>query len=286
MKYNKVIGIAGGMGPYADLDLIRKILDQTIAYKDQDHFSIALLSNPREIIDGNFSFILPVGKYYLEIIAPGYMRTKTHIFEVQKALPLVSDYQLKKSPKINLGPISFFLPTFLADLINANIGLPKIGMAEEISLKESEFPIVSLYLGKEKEESLNLRGRPSLVVVTSSWLPSVSEQIKIIGELAKENQNLNYLIVLSQETGSKAEVFVKRGKYEVPILADPDGEIVTELKLQSLPINIFINSKGIIKETKGGVLNKEEIQSYIKSSKVFNKIFVINVLGNKKVIEI
>lgn len=47
----KVIGIIGGMGPYAGLDLARKIFDHTQSTKDQDHLPVALLSYPDRIID-------------------------------------------------------------------------------------------------------------------------------------------------------------------------------------------------------------------------------------------
>ena len=57
MKDEKIIGIVGGMGPYAGLELARKILDQTKAPKDQDHLSIALISVPRQIEDRT-SFLL------------------------------------------------------------------------------------------------------------------------------------------------------------------------------------------------------------------------------------
>ncbi len=41
---NKIIGILGGMGPSAGLTLHQKIIDNTKAIKDQDHFSIVHLS--------------------------------------------------------------------------------------------------------------------------------------------------------------------------------------------------------------------------------------------------
>jgi aspartate racemase len=46
-----VIGIVGGVGPYAALDLARKIFDETVANRDQDHLPVALLSYPRLIPD-------------------------------------------------------------------------------------------------------------------------------------------------------------------------------------------------------------------------------------------
>ncbi|MFQ5963205.1 MAG: aspartate/glutamate racemase family protein [Candidatus Scalinduaceae bacterium] len=51
MNNKKIIGIVGGVGPYASVDLTRKIFDQTNAKSDQDHLSIALLSIPKEIED-------------------------------------------------------------------------------------------------------------------------------------------------------------------------------------------------------------------------------------------
>ncbi|NOZ72048.1 MAG: aspartate/glutamate racemase family protein [Chloroflexi bacterium] len=46
-----VIGIVGGIGPYAGLDLARKIFDQTQADTDQEHLPVALLSLSHRIPD-------------------------------------------------------------------------------------------------------------------------------------------------------------------------------------------------------------------------------------------
>ena len=47
----KSIGIVAGVGPFAGLDLLKKILDQTVAKQDQDHLTIASLSQPNRIVD-------------------------------------------------------------------------------------------------------------------------------------------------------------------------------------------------------------------------------------------
>lgn len=46
-----MIGVVGGMGPYAGLDLVRKIFSQTKATCDQDHLPIFMLSTPHSIQD-------------------------------------------------------------------------------------------------------------------------------------------------------------------------------------------------------------------------------------------
>lgn len=43
----KTIGILGGMGPYATVDLFRKIIEATPAQRDQEHLRILVDNNPR-----------------------------------------------------------------------------------------------------------------------------------------------------------------------------------------------------------------------------------------------
>ncbi len=50
-EQGQMIGIVGGVGPYAGLDLSRKVLDQTRASTDQDHLNMILLSWPRHVPD-------------------------------------------------------------------------------------------------------------------------------------------------------------------------------------------------------------------------------------------
>ena len=47
----EVIGVVGGVGPYAGLDLCDKIMNETLVKSDQDHLPVALLSVPEKIED-------------------------------------------------------------------------------------------------------------------------------------------------------------------------------------------------------------------------------------------
>ena len=51
MAEEQTIGVVGGVGPLAGLDLVHKILQETAAACDQDHLSIACLLQPHEIPD-------------------------------------------------------------------------------------------------------------------------------------------------------------------------------------------------------------------------------------------
>ncbi|MBW8352065.1 amino acid racemase [Bacillus sp. IITD106] len=46
-KVEKTIGILGGMGPYATIDLFHKIVTNTPASIDQDHLKIIIYNNPK-----------------------------------------------------------------------------------------------------------------------------------------------------------------------------------------------------------------------------------------------
>jgi len=61
-----MIGIVGGMGPLAGLDVYRKIIEETKAVRDQDHPSVLLFSLPSAVPDRT-EFLL--GR---EKINPGY----------------------------------------------------------------------------------------------------------------------------------------------------------------------------------------------------------------------
>jgi aspartate racemase len=51
MTLEKIIGIVGGAGPFAGLDLQAKILAQTMANQDQEHLTIINLSQPNQLPD-------------------------------------------------------------------------------------------------------------------------------------------------------------------------------------------------------------------------------------------
>ncbi len=47
MSQDKIIGVLGGMGPDATVDLFQKIIDKTAVEKDQDHHRILIYNNPK-----------------------------------------------------------------------------------------------------------------------------------------------------------------------------------------------------------------------------------------------
>lgn len=57
---DKIIGMIGGMGPKATVDLYTKIIEATEIEKEQDHFRVIIDSNPK--IPDRTEGILGIGK--------------------------------------------------------------------------------------------------------------------------------------------------------------------------------------------------------------------------------
>jgi peroxiredoxin len=72
-------------------------------------------------------------------------------------------------------------------------------------------------------------------------------------------KELNAVVIVPQETVSSVSIFKNRGGYAVPMLADPDGELVEPLSLSSMPTHIIVDRKGIVTAVKSGVFIKEEL---------------------------
>jgi len=87
MAQDKVkIGIIGGMGPEATLDLFRKILRNTPANKDQDHLHLIIDNNTS--IPDRTDYILGKGEnplpFILESDTPfGISRSKCYLYGLQ-----------------------------------------------------------------------------------------------------------------------------------------------------------------------------------------------------------
>ena len=62
MNSELIIGVVGGAGPFAGLDLCNKILEETIAEKDQEFLTVINLSQPAQILDRTEYLLRPVAQ--------------------------------------------------------------------------------------------------------------------------------------------------------------------------------------------------------------------------------
>jgi hypothetical protein len=211
--------------------------------------------NPQSTnIDGSYSFILPPGTYYIEVMAPGMQTQKSQIFTLAHVTPIQSDFLLSSKRALHIGP--FIIPFFDFRQSTTTIDLNVVpDSTEQIDERiHMEFPFFDF----GTIDSNDLKGKPSLVTVLSTWFPQSTDQLAILEKL-QNNQSFHTLVIMTEDPSSRTSIFAKRGNYAVPIIADPDGEIIDPLHISSLPTHFFINRKGVITKVKVGILDAEDI---------------------------
>lgn len=116
-----IIGIVGGIGPYAGLDLNRKIFDQTSATRDQEHLGVLMLSWPRQIPDRS-AFLLGQSA---EDPAAGIVRC-LRVLEAAGATVAGIACNTAHSPRI--------FDAVIAGLHDAGSGIEVVNMVREVAV--------------------------------------------------------------------------------------------------------------------------------------------------------
>jgi peroxiredoxin len=124
------------------------------------------------------------------------------------------------------------------------IPLPRLGfVAPDFSLSSTSGETVSL---------ANLRGRPVLVNLWTSWCPPCKAEMPALQRVYTDyqDQGLEILAVNSthQDNLTDAAAFAEELGLSFPILVDGDGDVSRLYALSSLPTSFFIDRQGVIRE--------------------------------------
>jgi len=200
--------------------------------------------NPQKTNEnGNYSFLLPTGKYYIEAKISSFIKLRTQIFELSTMSPINAD--------LSRGSVSIpFIPSEIK-IVPTN-GLPTdLVSAEDLVGKDFPFDKVKEATGVE------LVKEKQIVSFVASWLPDTSEQVKILESLPDD---VKVTVISPQESLPTIEIFKKRGRYSLNFFADPDGKLVEPLLLRFLPVHFFLDENGKIKEVLYGLSSLEQLE--------------------------
>jgi len=220
--------------------------------------------NPQKLDEnGNYQLYLPSGTYYIEVRAPGYTRFVSKIFAVSESTPLNTDLALKPGRKITIGPFSFTIPDLFGAEEEISIKVPDFSDLGGNPLVGNEAPIFTLNSTADESFDLtSLRGSSSVLTFINTWSPQSIEQVSAMEKLIADRQ-INGTLVSTQESLPKVTLFLARGGYNVPVVTDPDGTLVEDYNLTSLPTHFFLNRRGIVDKVVSGVLNEDEIKDLL-----------------------
>ncbi|HBP51405.1 TPA: hypothetical protein DD455_03685 [Candidatus Shapirobacteria bacterium] len=202
--------------------------------------------------NGEYKLFLPAGKYFVEVEMTGKKKQRTEIFEIEKPTPITNNFGLNKIK----GFWNFWAEMVPIKLDNNRVN---IGKEEKIKLVGKNLPSFDLSVGEDIFSDVSILGRPTVLTFVSTWEPQTADQLNEIEKLAKNNSGINVVAVTVQESVSKTNIYKKVGGYDVKIMADPDGILVEPLGLESLPRHIFVDRKGVIKESSLGFMTEKDM---------------------------
>ncbi len=115
-------------------------------------------------------------------------------------------------------------------------------------------------------DSASLRGKPVYLNFFASWCPPCNEEAPTINALQKEFSKDGLLVIGVDELENAADANEFREKYGLvyPIVVD-SGELEDQYGVYGLPVHVFIERDGVVKEIETGEMTRPEIERAIKS---------------------
>lgn len=202
---------------------------------------------------GNYSFTLPKGSYYVEVVKPGYKRLVTDIFTFSGTTTLNNDFVIRKTSLWMRLPLMIFPSLFTETqkiVLKEEKNFSKAKAQNEIKGKKiGKFKLVSE--GKSVTEEL-LKGKRTIMGITNSWLP----QTQIMLEDLASVKDRRTLVVFPHESDSFLQIYKKRGNYAGKFISDPNGDLLDMLYIRMLPSYVYIDENGVVKDFSTGVFLK------------------------------
>lgn len=267
-KFNKVLGelnalangqITDGNSPVKDAQVQTFFFDQATQRFISWGAGSYSQQNPQQVNqEGRYKLLLPPGKYYLQIKAPGYKSIKTTIFTLEEFTPFNQDFKLARNWSLGMGKFQLSLPDFTGQLVK--VELPKVDNEQMtnplIGQKIFDF---SLSDGEQSVNSAFLEGKPTVISFLNSWLPQAAEQLSNLENLRKDQQ-IQTVVVLPLESASFVQSFRRSNGYQTLLFADPEGKLLGQVNLSTNPTHLLIDQRGVIQKIRYGLLTSDEIK--------------------------
>ncbi|HEX3082172.1 MAG TPA: Ig-like domain-containing protein [Candidatus Saccharimonadia bacterium] len=212
--------------------------------------------------DGSFSLVLPAGTYYLKAEAEGYKTEVTREFTLDATTPVTPRLALTKRTVWRIGNWSWMLPGLALAPASVNVA-PRTATATA-SLVGKPLPAFAVAgTGGTLLTPVNLRGKPAVITILSSWAPVSAEQLPALADLRGKG-SVNVVPLYVGERVGRVTATLARGGYNLTAYTDDTAALIPELPQPNLPTHIFVSSAGIVTGTYTGVLTPAGLQARIK----------------------
>lgn len=220
--------------------------------------------------ENTFGFYVPAGNYYLEITPQdkGYKQAITTIITKEKSGVITPSIILEKAATFSFLGFHFTIPSFTSSVITlTNRESPTLPSSED-QFQSLIFPSMHLVTGNTIFNNSDIEEHTTLLVLMNSWHPFSGAVLEELGKFKKRYPQTPLFIILPQETPSQVLLYKLRGGYQFPMLADPDGDILTTLPYPAVPTYMIVGPKGIIEHVHVGVLSEPGMEEFLLNGNV------------------
>ncbi len=111
------------------------------------------------------------------------------------------------------------------------------------------------------------RGQPVVINFWATWCPPCREEMP---ELAKayaryRDQGLVVLAINDAEAHDQVAAFMQEFGLSLPVIIDPQGEVMRAYKTNALPSTFFIDRRGIVRVRWIGILTPDILEQHLRT---------------------
>ena len=155
-----------------------------------------------------------------------------------------------------MGLLALVCVVLLGDSLGWGMGarVPAVGTAAE------DFRLTDL---KGKQQSLSqYRGKVVLVNFWATWCKPCTTEMPAMQATYDKLRDKGFVVLAINELEDDAKVreHIKQYGHTFPVLMDRDNKVANQFGVFGLPVSVFIDEKGIVREyIKGGLLTEQKI---------------------------
>ena len=103
--------------------------------------------------------------------------------------------------------------------------------------------------GKEVRLSA-LRGHPILLTFWASWCEPCKTEMPEIQKAYEQHKDRGFVVLAVNfaEKAEKAKTFAEKWELSFPVLVDRRANVASQYSVVSLPVSLFIDSEGLVRE--------------------------------------
>lgn len=224
--------------------------------------------NPQAVKDGQYGFLIPAGEYYLVASAEGYRTTTSRVFTVDGTSVLNSNITLTPRPSITIFGKIFTLPPFLdfgETFGDFEVTFKESEAITDTSLVGTRVPDLAIKTSDGGQIKLSDLGGKKVFtfLLLTTWSPASQEQLSVLDRL--EERGFSSLPIFMMESEPTVKSFLRRGGYKITAGIDPEGALLKNFPITSLPQHFFLDEAGVIREVVVGTKSQKQLREILES---------------------